>query len=605
MRAIEIERDLYLESYLDLWEKDVRLPLLEWARFLDEAALNQSQIDALFGDIEQKMSGEKTTIGKGLAVAGKATSKGARVAAKLLPTNIVNKIDELIKDTKPVKAFDSRFEQAKEALRIKLGGDNSKVVRYIEAYGEMAKKRPILQAAIIAILTIAAGIATGPAGAAAVGALLRTGNELLKGERLSKSLIKGASTGIIATVAGMTAKELAQMIGDPIIDQVYVEQTAKDPGINISSSQTTLTFSTHLPDGTSEIKKIYLEVMGTPDELERINSTLNRVDEALNKGDIDQASRLMKTLADQEAFDPEELVDKVEKLSPDGKHKVIDWIGQFTGKDLAEEARVSSAIMQVATDFERKVRLIQKGLEQAAIAIASGASSIEKNRTNTQESILSEADLKAIANNIAAWAKDKATSVGKEISQEVTLRKLMFAWEKAGKPTDSADIHRIMLSAGIPEKVLRQAFRDSRIPVPGTSRRSNRKTTAQPVTVSTGDVAFDKQINDMIAKQGKDAAIAYLNKLKQQVQASPAQAAQPSQPAKHGDVKKASDGQSYRLDIGKAGDRIWLNVATGSEASPAIDRELEGKPKKKRPPRKKRPTVPKPTMQPTSATGNP
>lgn len=62
-----------------------------------------------------------------------------------------------------------------------------------------------------------------------------------------------------------------------------------------------------------------------------------------------------------------------------------------------------------------------------------------------------------------------------------------------------------------------------------------------------------------------------------QTPASPAPAAASStQPAKQGDVKTASDGKDYRLNIGKTGDRLWINIGTGEAASDAIDVELEG-----------------------------
>ena len=160
-----------------------------------------------------------------------------------------------------------------------------------------------------------------------------------------------------------------------------------------------------------------------------------------------------------------------------------------------------------------------------------------------------------------------------------------------------------MKSAGVPDKVLQQAFAGSKIPLPKAP--SNRVRKPKEPKVSTGDVSFDKQINDIIATKGKDAAIQYLNDLKTKTQASTAVQ------AKHGDVKKASDGQEYKLDVGRTGDRIWFNVTTGAEASDTVDRELEvtvqpkAKPKAKK---KKRPSVPKNTgtaTPPTTPTQSP
>ena len=42
----------------------------------------------------------------------------------------------------------------------------------------------------------------------------------------------------------------------------------------------------------------------------------------------------------------------------------------------------------------------------------------------------------------------------------------------------------------------------------------------------------------------------------------------------HGAIRTASDGQTYKLDIGRGGDMIWFNVTSGAEADPAIDAEL-------------------------------
>jgi hypothetical protein len=70
----------------------------------------------------------------------------------------------------------------------------------------------------------------------------------------------------------------------------------------------------------------------------------------------------------------------------------------------------------------------------------------------------------------------------------------------------------------------------------------------------------------------KDAA-AWKAQVQSKNKPAPASPAAP-QPLTHGTTRKASDGQTYKLDIGRGGDMIWFNVVTGAEADPAIDVEL-------------------------------
>ena len=159
MNAHEFETygDPILEAYLNRWDKDVAKPLQEWQRMLSEAKLSPDQINALFGDIATRTKDIKTTTGK---VAGVA-AKGAKLAAKALPTNVAAKIHDLIKDTQPVKDFDAAFERAKANLVNKLGGDDSKIVQYTTSLAKMAKDHPVMGAAVIGVLTTAAAVATG------------------------------------------------------------------------------------------------------------------------------------------------------------------------------------------------------------------------------------------------------------------------------------------------------------------------------------------------------------------------------------------------------------------------------------------------------------
>jgi hypothetical protein len=92
------------------------------------------------------------------------------------------------------------------------------------------------------------------------------------------------------------------------------------------------------------------------------------------------------------------------------------------------------------------------------------------------------------------------------------------------------------------------------------------------------DFLKTKQSNRLVqqTKRQKDAAawnaqVQAAKKVK--IKPRPAKV-KPKVPLKHGITRTASDGQTYRLDVGRGGDMIWFNVTTGAEADPAIDAEL-------------------------------
>jgi hypothetical protein len=66
----------------------------------------------------------------------------------------------------------------------------------------MAKNNPGKTAAIIGVLTVLAGLATGPVGGAVAGQVLRGASELIQGKDLSTAVGKGVKSAAIGAVAG-------------------------------------------------------------------------------------------------------------------------------------------------------------------------------------------------------------------------------------------------------------------------------------------------------------------------------------------------------------------------------------------------------------------
>lgn len=491
--------DSVSESYLSRWDSEVAIPLMEWQQMLSEAKLSPEQINALFGDVAERTKDMKTTTGK---VAGVA-AKGAKLAAKALPTNIAAKIHELVKDTKPVKNADEWFEKKKAELRTKLGGDDSKIANSLAWLGNFSKKHPIYSGAAIGVLTAAIAIAGGPAGAALAGGLLNTAKSLIQGDSLSKSLATGLGTAGVSALAGWGIKELSNMIGGIHVNvsQIpgYTDLTKVETNVDIN--------------GVSVLNIDTYMLPGTHAKYERL---LQLADEAFDAHDYSKSAKIYQTLSN--FFRSDDYIKNIEDV--------------LLNNTKLKDAALASA--KKAAEFWHRV---SAGVQGAA----TGAASADQ-KSSTSESInLSEADIKGIASSIANWAKKQAS----QVTQQITPEKLGNAWRAAGSPQDSNAVHGILLKAGVPADVLAAAYGSQKIPVPrGQSMTKDairkrearaqgrtaapsakaaapaKAATAAP-SVKTGNAELDNKVNALLAKDGKDAAIKYLQDLKATAQASP------------------------------------------------------------------------------------
>ena len=83
---------------------------------------------------------------------------------------------------------------------------------------------------------------------------------------------------------------------------------------------------------------------------------------------------------------------------------------------------------------------------------------------------------KSAAGKVGQWAQTK----GKNLTTKVTADKLQSAWKKAGSPTDSEDLAKVLKDAGVPQDMVKQVYTDMKVPLPGSPKE------APPVNTSTG-----------------------------------------------------------------------------------------------------------------------
>lgn len=169
-------------------------------RLIMEADLTADQINQLFGAVEQNATaagGNRTAIGK---------SKDVVDAVN----DIINRTGKLIQDTAPVQAFDQKFEQLKGAVSEKF----PELDAQLTSLGTWAKENPGKTAAIVGVLTVLGGIAGGPVGGAIAGQALRGSVELIKGEKLSTAIGKGAKTAAIGALTGFALEKVKELVAD-------------------------------------------------------------------------------------------------------------------------------------------------------------------------------------------------------------------------------------------------------------------------------------------------------------------------------------------------------------------------------------------------------
>ena len=156
----------------------------------------------------------KAMLGEGLLDEASAWQKvkgavGKGIAGVKTANDAINKLGALAQKTGPVQDFDDKVE----VLLKKIGDKNPKVAELAKKYGDWAKKNPVKQGLIVGMLTATASVLAGPAGGAAAGAVLRAGNELLKGEKASTAIGKAAKTAAVGAAFGGLAGVSVDAIG--------------------------------------------------------------------------------------------------------------------------------------------------------------------------------------------------------------------------------------------------------------------------------------------------------------------------------------------------------------------------------------------------------
>jgi hypothetical protein len=402
---------------------------------LIEASLAPQQIQQLFGEIEKAATaGGDNRTGLGLAVdVGKEAN------------NAINKFGKWLQNTTPVQAFDQKFEQLKGKVSEKF----PKLEQQLTSMGEWAKENPGKTAAIIGLLTTLASLAGGPAGGAIAGQVLKGAVELMKGEKLSTAIGKGAKAAAFGWLTGKAVDFIGNALTAPTIQQ------ANDIGNDIVTANYKATideiggkFGNRFGSFTTG------ELFGRSQDVKDISIVWKDAVASWKAGDYLRADSMFKSAEQMTAAlaKPEYLgqiaadIDKAQ-LMRQGAEEMQKFFG--TMSKVAQGAATAATGNSKKESVYRQTRPLSEG---QVYVLFKRVEQLDEGVWDT---------IKGAAGKAADWAGKKATN----LTTKVTADKLNSAWQKAGSPTDSAELEKFLATQGISDKIIKQTFQSMKIDV--------------------------------------------------------------------------------------------------------------------------------------------
>jgi hypothetical protein len=450
-------------------------------RPLFEAALTPDQINKIFTQAEQEVTAagsNRSGVGKTVDATKAVGSAVGAAAGKV--NKAIDGLGKHLQDTRPVQYFDREFEVLKQKAAAKLGAD-SKTMAAIDRLGQYARDNPGKTAFAIGVLTAIAAFATGPAGGAVAGQILRGATELLKGEQLSTAVGKGAKSAAIggALGAGITAlgdyfgniKVVAQQIPgytrltrlNFIYEAVSTGGNGKSPGYFFGDLR-----GLEIPSQLAPKLKLLLD------------QTINYID----AGNWAGANKFWNE-ATAIVNNPE--VQNLVKEIAGNNQKLID---QATA-DAANFKKVADTISSTLR------AAVQGGMAGASAAPAAAPAAppappapapANFNQVRENHFRLTSYEIREIftiaGSSLNEGLMDTLRTKGKNITTKITADKLNTLWKKEGSPPDSDHIAVILQRAGIDDKVIAAAFNSVSAPLPSFISKSAIEPTAQPATAT-------------------------------------------------------------------------------------------------------------------------
>jgi hypothetical protein len=447
---------------------------------LIEATLTAQQIQQIFGQVETDSTAagsNRTLLGKGVDVTKKANE-------------IINNIGKWLQNTTPVQAFDQKFENLKSQVAAKLGQD-SKIMQGIAQLGEFAKENPGKTAAVIGILTALAAFAGGPVGGAIAGQVLKGATELLKGEKLSTAIGKGAKAAALGWLTGKAIDFIGSAISKPI--QMVADKM--DPGL----AQANFTRTINEIGGKFGNRFETFDtgpLVGRPEDVEDILTVYKDAVDSWKNGDYMRANSMFNSAAEMTAkIDSNEYMQQLA-------------LDQLKAKEVADAAK------NTASFFSQMANVAQGAATGAASNESPKESLYNQDRPLSEGQVymvfgqveqLTEGPMDALK-GLAAKGVAKAQQVGHNITTKVTADKLNKAWQSAGSPTDSDQLADFLHNQGVDDNIVDAIYAKMKIK---SSVKQPKKVKPAPATNLVTKIQSEIPKLD---KKSRQRLVAYLQK---------------------------------------------------------------------------------------------
>ena len=457
------------DAYFTQWEKEIH-PIL------CEVALTPDQIQQLFTTIEK--GSDRTLLGKVKDAPGKISDAW------------FNKFGGMLQNSGPVKAFDAQYDKIVSSIAEKY----PEIAAKVKKYQAWAKENPNLQKFLLAIVgSIAAALGVAAAGGVAAGALaIGTGtaiavgivniaDRLLKGEKASTAIGRGATAGAVAGMTAGIAAKIGQM-AQAGFDTKMVQDVA---GRKIMS-------------GSMEINGLPLYVRGYAGDVLATSK-------AFKAQDWDLVATLVDKMSDPEYLKALDLSRKVVAAAIKDYDKATKAVEFLTQAAAAASGAVGTAAIgpgqQAAGAPKESFTAIGKKLSEGQVYMVF-------NRVCAQQQ-LNEGPIWDKVKGVAGKGIDKLKTVGKNLTTKVTADKLNSAWKKAGSPMDSEEVAAILKQAGVGDDVVGKVYTDLKLPAPGAASAEENPAAAQ---AAAGGYAEVKKAIAQLNTKDRKRMIAYLTK---------------------------------------------------------------------------------------------
>ena len=164
------------------------------------------------------------------------------------------------------------------------------------------------------------------------------------------------------------------------------------------------------------------------------------------------------------------------QTNPDWEDEIgqrVAGAGKFAGAQ-SPKAQFPTGVNPNAKIGMRESRYIDRKLTVYTWALNESVGRSRGGVQLTNEGVMDA--IKGAASKAGQWAQTK----GHNLTTRVTADKLQSAWKKAGSPTDSEDLAKVLKDAGVSQDIVKQLYTDMKIPLPGSPKE------VPPVNTTTG-----------------------------------------------------------------------------------------------------------------------